>query len=80
MAKSRKELSFHEKDLANHITDGSDEHAGNKDQGGTTDQPQEPQRESVKVPHMKNGKEQRDSQLDRALDLLKGVDRFGPTP
>jgi hypothetical protein len=29
---------------------------------------------------MKNGKEQRDSQLDRALDLLKGVDRFGPTP
>jgi carboxyl-terminal processing protease len=76
----KKEFSFHEKDLANHITDGSDEQGGNGEHVVTPEQAKEPHREPAKNPHSKDGKDVRDSQLDRALDLLKGVELFGPTP
>jgi carboxyl-terminal processing protease len=78
--KNRKELSYHEKDLANHITGGTEEQGGNREQAGKPEPAKEPLHEPVRNPHVTDGKDVRDSQLDRALDLLKGVELFGPTP
>lgn len=62
----KKELSFHEKDLQNHITNGEnneDLSTGPKEEPASTVKPV--------------GDEVKDNQLDRALDLLKGMVLIG---
>jgi carboxyl-terminal processing protease len=62
----KKELSFHEKDLQNHITNGE------KNQDPSIGPKEEPASAGKPV-----GDEVKDNQLDRALDLLKGMVLIG---
>jgi carboxyl-terminal processing protease len=59
----KKELSYHEKDLENHITDGKKE---------------QPLSAPLQTPAVKPaGDDAKDNQLARALDLLKGITLLG---
>ena len=67
---SRKaEPDFHEKDLANHITDGM------KELPTTTPAP--PPEQAVPAPKTDTDLKEKDNQLSRALALLKGVSALG---